>query len=98
MIRVDLFTGEPMVRAMLWPQSAIPSLLQAAQAAGHVSKVSQLDQYHQFTLAGTGEERMRLLLGSTGEVREASAAYGTVQPAPTRKRKSSPNQLSLFDK
>ena len=63
MVRLETFAGENIIRAMLWPSACISDLLKAAETAGHVSKISQLDQYHQFTLAGTGEERMRLLLG-----------------------------------
>lgn len=63
MVQVETFGGENPIRAMLWPVPCIPELLKAAEQAGHVSKISQLDQYHQFTLAGTGAERMRMLLG-----------------------------------
>ncbi len=63
MVQVETFGGENVIRAMLWPVSCIPERLKAAERAGHVSKISQLDQYHQFTLSGTGAERMRLLMG-----------------------------------
>lgn len=62
MVRVESFVGEPILRAMLWPAASIPDLLQAAEQAGHVSKTSELDQYRQFTLASSGEERLGLLL------------------------------------
>jgi hypothetical protein len=62
MVRVELFLNDNIVRAMLWPQSGITDLLKDAEAAGHVSKISRLDQYYQFTLAGTGAERMTALL------------------------------------
>lgn len=62
MVRVDLFAGMPMVRAMLWPEAALDGLLHQAEAADHISRISRLDQYHQFTLAASGEERMRMLL------------------------------------
>lgn len=61
MVRVDLFSGLPLLRAMLWPQPAMERLLAGAEQVGHISKITHLDQYHQFTLAGTGEERMRML-------------------------------------
>jgi hypothetical protein len=48
---------------VLWPQPAIEGLLKQAEQLGHISKISQLDQYHQFTLAGTGQERLALLFG-----------------------------------
>ena len=63
MVKVDLFAGMPILRAMLWPQPAIEGLLRQAEQLGHISKISQLDQYHQFTLAGTGQERLALLFG-----------------------------------
>jgi len=62
MQRVDLFTGLPVFRAMLWPSSSIEELLAEGQRAGHVSRISRLDQYHQFALAGSGKERMRRLV------------------------------------
>jgi hypothetical protein len=62
MVRVDLFAGLPILRALLWPQPSIERLLAGAERAGHISKITHLDQYHQFTLAGTREERLRLLL------------------------------------
>ena len=83
MVQVETFGGENAIRAMLWPVPCIPELLKAAQQAGHVSKISQLDQYHQFTLAGTGIERMRMLLGDAepvlagrSEVKPPSKAMG----------------------
>ena len=63
MERVDLFIGLPIFRAMLWRRPVLEDLLRSAERAGHISKISQLDQYHQFTLAGTGEERLDMLLG-----------------------------------
>lgn len=62
MVRVELFAGLPVIRALLWPRPALVPLLEAAQRAGHISKISELDQYHQFTLAGSGQERLDLLL------------------------------------
>lgn len=64
MVRVDLFSGQQILRALLWPGPSIEGLLKEAARAGHISKISQLDQYHQFTLAGTGEDRLNLLLKS----------------------------------
>jgi hypothetical protein len=62
MVRVDLFAGLPILRAMLWPRPDVDSLLRSAEREGHVSKISELDQYHQFTLAGSGSDRMERLL------------------------------------
>lgn len=62
MVRVELFAGLPVIRALLWPRPALVPLLEAARDAGHISKISELDQYHQFTLAGSGQERLDLLL------------------------------------
>jgi len=62
MVRVDMFSGMPINRAMLWPLASIEDLLREAERAGHISRISQLDQYHQFTLAGSGQDRLRLLL------------------------------------
>lgn len=62
MVRVDHLASQPIIRALLWPRPALVPLLEEARRAGHVSKISELDQYYQFTLAGSGAERMRLLL------------------------------------
>lgn len=73
MVRVDIFAGMPLVRAMLWPEAALDGLLREAERAGHISKISRLDQYHQFTLAASGDERMRMLLpGIEAATREQS--------------------------
>jgi hypothetical protein len=79
MVRVDLFSGLPLLRAMLWPQASMERLLTGAEQAGHVSKITHLDQYHQFTLAATGEERMRLLLNKKIDAssRQLSTASGS---------------------
>jgi hypothetical protein len=63
MTRIDSFMTTSLVRAMLWPQSAVEKLLDKAVHAGHISRVSRLDQYHQFTLEGSGAERMRSVVG-----------------------------------
>lgn len=64
MVRVALFSGQQILRALLWPTPAIEGLLKEAELAGHISKISQLDQYHQFTLAGTCQDRLHVLLKS----------------------------------
>jgi len=62
MARVDVLAGLPIFRALLWPRTCIEPLLRDAQRLGHVSKISELDQYHQFTLAESGTIRMNWLL------------------------------------
>lgn len=69
MARVDALAGLPIIRAMLWPKTGIEPLLQSAMQAGHVSKISQLDQYHQFTLVDSGQERLERLLHAVEGVR-----------------------------
>jgi len=72
---VDLFLAMPIQRAMLWPPSSIESLLQGAERAGHISRISKLDQYHQFTLAGSGAERLNRLLPRLAEARGQQALF-----------------------
>ena len=86
MVQVETFGGENAIRAMLWPVPCIPELLKAAEQAGHVSKISQLDQYHQFTLAGTGAERIKLLLGVVEPVLAKSSDAKPPQSKAPRKR------------
>lgn len=62
MVRFDIFASQPLIRALLWPRPCLAPLLEQARLAGHVSKVSELDQYHQFTLADTGSARLGWLL------------------------------------
>ena len=88
MVQVENFGGENAIRAMLWPVSCIPELLKAAERAGHVSKISQLDQYHQFTLAGTGAERMRLLLPDAGPV--SARPQAAVKPPQSKAPRKQP--------
>jgi hypothetical protein len=75
MERVDLFSGLPILRAMLWPQAVVEDLLRQAEQAGHVSKITQLDQYHQFTLAAPAPERLRLLMPEQMAAAERAAAF-----------------------
>jgi hypothetical protein len=83
MVRVDHLAAQPIVRALLWPRPALVPLLEEARRAGHITKISELDQYHQFTLAEPGTERLARLLGypapsqTSGHpaAREPTAAY-----------------------
>lgn len=93
MVRLDLFLGEPILRALLWPRPAVEGLLAAACSAGHLSRISELDQVRQFTLDGTGAERMNRLLGEAGGVEKAIP-----KPPPKRRRLrcASQGQMALF--
>ncbi len=82
MVKVDLFSGLPILRAMLWPQPAIEGLLKQAEHLGHISKISQLDQYHQFTLAGSGQERLdRLFAEQPGDTADVLPLFRADPPA-----------------
>lgn len=61
-VPIESFLNHPLRRAMLWPPASLEELLQEAARAGHISKIARLDQYHQFTLAGSGAERFQRLL------------------------------------
>lgn len=86
MVRFDIFAGQPLIRALLWPRPCLAPLLEKARQAGHISKVSELDQYHQFTLADSGSARLEWLVGDPGSetliAREPTVPYGT--PSPTQ--------------
>jgi hypothetical protein len=110
MVRLEAFAGENIIRGMLWPASSIPVLLKAAESIGHISKISQLDQYHQFTLASAGDERMRILLGdletaaiikpaqSKGEATsQTSEQVETLAPEEETPLTTNQNQLDLFN-
>jgi len=86
MARVDLFTGLPILRALLWPQSCLEDLLRRAEEAGHISKITRLDQYHQFTLAGSAAERMRLLAPEEMAIAEKAMEFELRPGGVTRKK------------
>jgi len=78
MVRVDLFAGLPVIRALLWPRPCLTPLLEKARLAGHISKVSELDQYHQFTLSEDGAARLERLIGEgTDSLEEIQASADT---------------------
>lgn len=76
MARVDVLAGMPILRAMLWPRSCLEPMLRDAQRLGHVSKISELDQYHQFTLADSGPVRMEWLLADPSKATAKRAGAG----------------------
>jgi hypothetical protein len=78
-VPVAVFAGQPILRALLWPPSCIEELLFEAERAGHISKISQLDQYHQFTVAGSGRERMERLFPNVLRAAEQGMLFG-LQP------------------
>jgi len=96
MVRFDLFAGLPVIRALLWPRPCLAPLLEQARLAGHISKVSELDQYHQFTLADDGTARLGRLLDDGSALAmpslEPKATYDTSSSEPTPARKSSPKK------
>lgn len=77
MVRVDALAGMPIARAMLWPRRCLEPLLRNAERFGHVSKISDIDQYHQFTLAESGAVRMEWLLADSTLVPAKSMGVGT---------------------
>ncbi|QRN94039.1 hypothetical protein JRI60_33475 [Archangium violaceum] len=92
MVRVEQLAGQPLLRAMLWPRPCLPGMLEAARRAGHVSKISELDQYHQFTLADSAEVRLGRLFGEPSSpppspTPEPEARKDPVPPKPVKKRK-----------
>ena len=74
MVRVDHLAAQPAIRAMLWPRPSLVTLLDEAHRSGHISRISELDQYHQFTLAEAGSIRMARLVGAT-QAAEGRTAY-----------------------
>lgn len=92
MARLDIFAGQPLIRALLWPRPCLAPLIEKARLAGHISKVSELDQYHQFTLADAGSVRLGWLFGdsppATAVAREPTVPYDT--PPPTQAAPAKP--------
>jgi hypothetical protein len=74
-VPVESLLSHPLRRAMLWPLACMEDLLQQAVQAGHISKIARLDQYHQFTLAGSGMERLRRLLPALAGASGQSALF-----------------------
>lgn len=90
MVRVEMFLNENVIRAMLWPAATIPELLKGAEKTGHISKISRLDQYHQFTLSSPGAERMHQLLAEEGKVTQPD------KEIPKQEAPPADGQLDLF--
>jgi hypothetical protein len=96
MVRVEMFMNENPVRAMLWPSGSILELLQRAEKAKHISKISQLDQYHQFTLSALGPERMDMLLVDTFDI-EQPGDLSSTEGKSTEEKALGDQQLRLFE-
>ena len=67
-VRMEVFKIDPLWQALLWPAAGLERLILQAERSGEIARVTQLDNYYQFVLQGTGEERLERLLGkwSTG--------------------------------
>lgn len=96
MVRVEMFMNENAIRAMLWPADSIPELLKKAEKAGHISKISQLDQYHQFTLSASGSERMDMLLADTAKASQSEKVM-SLDDKSEQITTSEEKQLELFE-
>lgn len=83
-VPVEALVGSPVFRGLLWRRSSVDGLLQAAWREGHLSKVSQLDQLYQFSLEGSGEERLHRLLNAP--MPEGVREPEVEAPPPTRTR------------
>ncbi|MBI4023515.1 MAG: hypothetical protein HY360_00945 [Verrucomicrobia bacterium] len=62
-VRMEVFKTDPLWQALLWPAAGLERLILQAERSGEITRVTQLDNYYQFTLQGTGEERLERLLG-----------------------------------
>ncbi len=61
-VQMEVFKTDPLWQALLWPASGLERLILQAERSGEIARVTQLDNYYQFVLQGTGEERLELLL------------------------------------
>ena len=64
---MEVFKSRSALASVLWPPAGLNASLQAEHSGG-IAQVTQLDNYYQFILQGTGEERLERLLDkwSTG--------------------------------
>lgn len=62
-VRMEVFKTDPLWQALLWPPAGLERLILQAERSGEIARVTQLDNYYQFALQGTGEERLEALLG-----------------------------------
>ena len=61
-VRMEVFKTDPLWQALLWPAAGLERLILQAERTGEIARVTQLDNYYQFVLQGTGEERLERLL------------------------------------
>ncbi len=61
-VRMEVFKTDSLWQALLWPASGLERLILMADRNGEIARVTQLDNYYQFVLQGTGEERLEQLL------------------------------------
>jgi hypothetical protein len=61
-VRMEVFKADPLWQALLWPPAGLERLILEAEHSGEIARVTQLDNYYQFMLQETGEERLERLL------------------------------------
>ncbi|HTS16656.1 MAG TPA: hypothetical protein VMP11_03705 [Verrucomicrobiae bacterium] len=61
-VRMEVFKTDPLWQALLWPAAGLEKLIVQAERTGEIGRVTHLDNYYQFVLQGTGEERLERLL------------------------------------
>lgn len=93
-VPVETLVASPVVRSMLWRRPALDELLQAAWRQGHLSKVSRLDQLYQFSLEGSGAQRLaKLVEGPAEGVREGDPDPPARAAGKRRRPASKPGDL-----
>jgi len=64
---MEVFKIDPLWQALLWPAVGLERLILQADKSGEIIRVTQLDNYYQFTLQGTGQERLEELINRWSE-------------------------------
>ncbi|MDD2709252.1 MAG: hypothetical protein PHV34_14795 [Verrucomicrobiae bacterium] len=61
-VRMEVFKTDSMWQGLLWPPASLERIILQGDRFGKIANVTQLDTYYQFTLQGSGEERLQRLL------------------------------------
>jgi hypothetical protein len=62
LVRMEVFKTDTLWQALLWSATGLERLVLGAERNGIIGQVTKLDNYYQFALEGSGDERLERLL------------------------------------
>jgi len=63
-VRVEIFKADTLWQALLWPPTGLERMINQGEQNSVAARVTKLDNYYQFALEGTGEERLKRMIES----------------------------------